>query len=394
MSNIPAPSASQFIVLDVSRLIWRLWRGRLPTGIDRVCLAYLEHFADRSRAFLQWRDQRVVLGAKDSSRLFALLRNGIGKLDKRRLVLLLAAAIPRAMLSQQKLAGAIYLNVGHTGLHIDSLTEWLAARSLRPVYLIHDLIPITHPEFCRPGEKDKHSVRMRNALRSASGVIVNSADTGRALAQFAEQQDLAFPPLLVAHLGIEPAGQGNVSAPHARPYFLSIGTIEGRKNHMLLLNAWDKLRAELGPDTPDLVLVGQRGWMAEETFARLDQPQPEHGRVIELARCADDELDAWIAHACAVLMPSKVEGYGLPVLEAMLRGTPVIAADLAIYHEIADGVPLLLDPDDAAAWANAAQDYLQDSPDRMRQKTALADAMTAGWGDHMALVDPWLNSLP
>ncbi|WP_395337207.1 glycosyltransferase family 1 protein [Novosphingobium sp. BL-8H] len=385
--------ASRPIVLDVSRLIWRLWRGRLPTGIDRVCLAYLDHFASQSCAFLQWRDRRIVLGPRDSDRLFALLMDGVGKLDKRRLVLLLARAIPRAALAAPVLAGRIYLNVGHTGLHVDSLPEWLQQRGLRPVYLIHDLIPITHPKFCRPGEKDKHAVRMRNALRSASGIIVNSADTGRALTVFAEQEAIAAPPQLVAHLGIEPAAPSRSADPHARPYFLSIGTIEGRKNHMLLLDAWDRLRDELGPDTPDLVLVGQRGWMAEATFARLDEPASEHGRVIELGSCDDHALDAWIAHARAVLMPSKVEGYGLPVLEAMLRGTPVIAADLAIYHEIAAGVPLLLNPDDAAAWAAAARSYLQDGADRDRQKAALEKFPTPDWANHMALVDPWLAGL-
>ncbi|TCM20747.1 glycosyltransferase involved in cell wall biosynthesis [Novosphingobium sp. PhB165] len=381
-------------VFDASRLIWRLWRGRLPTGIDRVCLAYLEHFAEQSCAFLQWRDHRVVLGAKDSDRLFALLRASAGMVDKRRLVMLLAHAIPRAMLARRSCKSAIYLNVGHTGLHIDSLPSWLKEHGLRPVYLIHDLIPITHPEYCREGELAKHTVRMRNALRSASGIIVNSADTGNALARFGLEQGLPPVPQLVAHLGIETPGSGNAGSPHPRPYFLSIGTIEARKNHMLLLDAWDHLRRELGADTPDLVLVGQRGWMAESTFARLDGARPEHGKVIELQRCTDDDLDTWITHARALLMPSRVEGYGLPVLEAMLRGTPAIASDLAIYQEIGGNVPLLLDPDDAAAWAHAARDYLTDSPDRERQKTALETFVTPGWAEHMQLVERWLGALP
>lgn len=379
-------------MFDVSRLIWRLWRGRLPTGIDRVCLAYLEHFADRSHAFLQWRDRRVVLSAADSDRLFALLRQGTGSLDRRRLVALLAQAIPCALLSRASHAGAIYLNVGHTGLHIDSLPTWLEDHRLRPVYLIHDLIPITHPQYCRDGEKEKHSVRMRNALRSASGIIVNSADTGKALARFGREQGLAPVPQLVAHLGIEPAAPDHGASPHTRPYFLSIGTIEARKNHMLLLDAWDDLRRKLGPRTPDLVLVGQRGWMAEATFAKLDGQRPETGKVIELTRCTDDELDRWIAHARAVLMPSRVEGYGLPVLEAMMRATPVIAADLEIYREIAEDVPLLLGPDDTAGWVAAVTDYIGDSADRERQKSALQGYAAPNWTEHMRLVDRWIES--
>ena len=61
------------VLLDVSRLIWRLWRGRLPTGVDRVCLAYLDHFRSRSRAVVQRRGQYFILDERQSDRLFDLL---------------------------------------------------------------------------------------------------------------------------------------------------------------------------------------------------------------------------------------------------------------------------------------------------------------------------------
>lgn len=381
-------------VLDASRLVWRLWRRRLPTGIDRVCLAYAEAFAGRALALLQWRNRRVVLSAQDSDALFALLLEGAAGLRRRRLVALLVGAIPRAVRHRAVLAGKICLNVGHTGLNEPTLPAWLAQARLRPVHLVHDLIPITHPAYCRAGEALRHAERMSNALRSARGIVVNSAETGVQLERFAQSQGLPMPPLLVAHLGIEGLASESGTNPHPRPYFLSIGTIEARKNHALLLRAWAALRDELGADTPDLVLVGQRGWEAQDTFALLDAHPAQHGRIIELGRCDDGELAGWIDHARAVLMPSHVEGYGLPVLEALARGTPVIASDLPVYREIAAGIPLLVDPDNEAAWRTAIRDHLAAGRDHQRQRRALADYTPPRWSDHFAQVQNWLGKLP
>src|SRR5678816_189921 len=89
--------------------------------------------------------------------------------------------------------GMIYLNVGHTGLHEEALARWIFANGVRAVHLIHDLIPITHPQFCRAGEAQKHVDRMRNALQSATGVIGNSQATLDELGAFASSIQLPMP---------------------------------------------------------------------------------------------------------------------------------------------------------------------------------------------------------
>lgn len=378
-------------VFDASRLVWRLWRARLPTGIDRVCLAYLDEFAGDALAMLQWRGHRVVLGTRHSQALFGLLRDGAAQgLDRAGLIALLARAVPLALVRPPAIAGAIYLNVGHTGLDSSSLPGWLKRQGLRPVYLIHDLIPITHPQFCRMGEDARHARRIANALGSAAGIIVNSAATGDALAQFARSRGLPVAPLAAAHLGIDPLTQAALPSPHDRAYFLCLGTIEARKNHLLLLRLWDRLRADLGPDAPDLVLIGQRGWEVEQVFAALDAGPR---RIIELSQCSDAALAAWIDHARALVMPSHAEGYGLPVIEALARTTPVIASDLAVYRELAGTIPLLIDADDEAAWLAALHDYLTDTGDRARQLEALAGYRPPRWAAHMAQVRRWLEGL-
>ncbi len=386
--------ASRPLVLDVSRLIWRLWAGRFPTGIDRVCLAYLAHYRARACAMVQWGRWRKILPAAQSDALFTLLSES-GSHFRRRLPPLLARAI---WTPSPDVRGKIYINVGHTGLDATGFPQWLARKGLRPIFMVHDLIPITHPHFCRPGEAARHSQRMRNLLAAADGVIANSADTLGQLQHFATAQAIPMPAnSLVAWLGLDrpmPTPRGPIKVPHqAAPYFLCIGTIEARKNHLMLLRLWQRLIVELGDATPQLILVGQRGWEADDVFALLDGDVALRRHVTELGRCSDITLAGLFDQARAALMPSFAEGFGLPVVEALQRGCPIIASDLDVFREIAGNIPLLLPPDDLEAWHKAVLSYRYDSTDWQRQKEALAGYTPQSWADHFDKVDAWIVRL-
>ena len=374
-------------LLDSSRLVWRLWTGRLPTGIDRVCFEYVRQFGARSLAVLQFRGRIVVLSDEDSDRLFRLmLRGGPGL--RRRLVALLAIAWLRARPSPPK-PGMAYLNVGHTGLHDRALPAWISAHGVKAVYLIHDLIPITHPQFCRDGEAGKHSERMENALASATGIVANSQATMDDLTAFASQRRIPMPESVVAWIAGSETPQ---SSPHAleRPYFITVGTIEGRKNHALLLDIWRQLVAEIGRESPMLVIVGQRGWKAEAAEALLESPGlAQHVR--ELGTCGDAELGGLLKGARALLMPSFAEGFGLPVIEALDGGTPVIAADLPVYREVVGDIPLYLDQDDVEGWKSAILSFISDCPERERQKRSIERFRAPDWPTHFVTVEHWLE---
>ncbi len=383
--------AHRTVLLDVSRLIWRLWSGRLPTGIDRVCLEYARHFAQRALAVVQFKGRIVVLGKAESQRLFGILTTDSGNF---RAALLTLA--PKLLLTARRTppnAGMIYINVGHTGLEQPGLRDWIAARSVRAIYLIHDLIPVTHPQFCRAGEGDKHVARMRNALSSAAAIIANSQATLDELARFASQQGLPMPWTKVAWI----SGYSNPkrAAPMEveRPYFVTVGTIEARKNHLLLLNVWKRLVSDLGDSAPVLVIVGQRGWKAEAVTAILDDLGELEAHVRELGRCSDRELDEIIAGARALLMPSFVEGFGLPIIEALQSGTPVIAADLRVYREVAGAIPTYIDPQNESAWEAAVRAFASDSAERKRQKRDIAGFRPPDWAGHFASVDRFVDDL-
>ena len=380
-------SERPFLLLDVSRLVWRAWRGGLPTGIDRVCQVYVKHFGVRSRAVVQRKGFHFTLSPTDSDALFEQL---LANEPVRAKLLAFAAKAFARTIGHSPRPGAIYLNVGHTGLNEPSLPRWIKRHRLRAVYLIHDLIPLTYPQFCREGEAEKHERRMSNVLTSAAGVIGNSQATLDELAAFARGRGKSMPPSVSAWLG---GGDFPIDAKprHAsRPHFVVVGTIEGRKNHQMLLNVWRKIVAERGPEAPLLVIIGQRGWQAEDVFERLDRLGELEGHILEMGSCDDDELAGWIAGAQALLMPSCAEGYGLPVVEALQLGARVIASDLPVYREIAGESPTYLNPSDEAAWKHAIEAFSDKADERIAPLPAF-HAPT--WQEHFEKVDGWLSTL-
>jgi len=377
-------------LLDVTRLIWRRWKGRHPTGIDRVCLAYLRHFGPNAQAVVQYHGFRRILDRHASRDLFDLLEKPSPNFKGR----IVIGALRHLGRYCAKGDGRTYLNVGHTGLNSAQFARWVSNANVKPVYLVHDLIPITHPQFCREGEARKHSERMRTVLLTARGVIGNSQATLDDLARFAEVQGLKMPSAIAAWLGTDPLTVRMHPSPPDRPTFVVLGMIEGRKNHQMLLNIWSRLIARLGSDAPKLLIIGQRGWEAESVFRRLDGHEKLAGHVVELSRCSDEELASHVVSARALLFPSFSEGYGLPLVEALRMCVPVIASDLPVFREIAGPVPVYLSPFDDQAWEEAVLDYANpESPARVAQLERIKSFRPHDWQQHFDRVEMWLHTL-
>ena len=377
------------VLIDITRLVYRRWIGKLPTGVDRVSLEYLRHYAGNSRAALSWGPFSSVLSAADSARAFGMLldfgADGAGEV--RRL-------IAKACLvgwRNPDIAGSFMFNTGHLGLEHKHYAAMLRHRGARPVFMVHDLIPLTHPEYCRPGEREHHLVRMRNAVTMGHGIIANSQDTLDVLTHFVDSNGLQMPPTVVAPLapGLPNVAPGARPLPH--PYFVMLSTIEPRKNHWLLLQLWRRLVERLGDAAPHLVVIGQRGWECENVVDLLERCEPLRGFVHEHSACSDAELVTFLAHAQALLFPSFVEGFGLPLIEALSLGVPAIASDLAVFREFAGTVPEYVDPLDGARWMALIEDYAKpQSTSRAAQLDRLVSFRPPTWAQHMQKVDEFL----
>lgn len=379
------------ILIDVSRLVWRVWRGGLPTGIDRVCLAYLRHYGPRGLAVVQRRGAYFVLPKHESARLFRVLLSG-GAAARKALIKLALMSALKARRDPPR-PGMYYLNVGHTGLDEPSLPRWIARHRVQAIVMVHDLIPITHPQFCRPGEAEKHRQRIRNVLASARGVIANSKATLDDFTNFAAAEGKDVPDPVVAWLGVDALPQGVQPKRLDVPHFVTIGTIEGRKNHILLLQVWRRLVKRLGASAPKLVIIGQRGWEAQAVFDQLDAPDAMKDHVLELGRCSDLELAGWLAGAEALLMPSFAEGFGLPVAEALRLGIAVVASDLAALREVGGDAATYLDPADESAWVEVVATLASAPKEQSGGATGDCSYRAPDWQSHFAILDDWLGSL-
>lgn len=385
--------------LDISRLMSRACRGRLATGVDRVCLAYMERWRTDAHAVLMRKQWRRILDAHSSQALFKLLLEPPTGDDLRRSLNweVLKACVPPWPSQHAHGKWAFYL--GHWGLEFPAFAEWVQTTCQKPIFFIHDLIPLTHPEYCRPGESDCHAVRMRVALTTGAGLLLNSRHTLDQLKAWADQQALPMPPAAVAPLAAAPLinsmeAKGLSDAPLRAPYFVMLGTIEPRKNHLLLLELWRDLVISMGGMAPQLVVIGQRGWECENVVDMLERCTWLKEHVHEVSSCTDAELARYLRHAKALLFPTFSEGYGMPLAEALTAGTPVIASDLPVFKEFAGNVPEWLSPVDGLGWKQAILDYTEYShPRRLAQLARLKDWQAPTWGDHFEAVDDLLERL-
>lgn len=380
-------------LLDVSRMVWRRWAGVRPTGIDRICLAWHTHYGPVSQAVLFHKRGWHILPVTASQALFRLLDDEGPRDQFRRRFVAFAAGHLVNLLRPQPGRGRLWLNVGHTGLNLPHLAAWVRAADMRPVLMLHDIIPITHPQFCRDGEKDRHEVRVKAMLAIAHAVIGNSQDTLDRLNAYAAGIGMKVPQSLPVWPGTPHLAMPAGDRPAPSDDFIILGTIEGRKNLALLLDVWEQLVAQQGEAAPRLLIIGRRGWACDDVLARLDAGG-FGSRVVETGALSDADIARHLAGARALLFPSFAEGYGLPLVEALAAGVPVIASNLDVFHEIGQGVPDLLPPDDVAGWAAAVTAYAApDSPARAAQMARLARFQAPDWPGHFKAMDAFLNGL-
>jgi glycosyltransferase involved in cell wall biosynthesis len=257
-----------------------------------------------------------------------------------------------SMLRRNMRADMAYLNVGHENLN-PRVFDAVRAAAGRSTVLIHDTIPLDYPQFQRPGSPERFAEKLRVTGEQADLVIYNSQETRKT----AERYFLAngrVPAGIVAHLGMVAPCPDTAALPpgydFSRPYFVTVGTIEPRKNHALLLDIWAEFHKGGAQNVPNLFIVGRRGWNNRGVFERLDS-EPFMGKtVFELSGLSDPGLFALLDGAAGLLFPSMAEGFGLPLIEAAALGVPVICADLPVYREFLENFPVYLSANDRYLW--------------------------------------------
>jgi glycosyltransferase involved in cell wall biosynthesis len=379
------------IILDLSRLLLRAAHP-VPTGIDRVELAYAEyllaHESQRLRfAAIHPLGHLALLPRRPAQSFVHAISRQWSRAggDHKRLRLgasrLLHGTLLRPFLAAPPApTPPIYLNVSHHQLNRPQAIERLKRHGAKFVCLVHDLIPIQLPEYVRPRAAGRHLRRIHTVARLSDGIIVNSEATRDSLAPFLGDRR---PPMVVSQLGVSAQPRLHARPADPRPYFVCLGTIEPRKNHLLLLNIWRRL-AEQDPHPPRLLLAGRRGWESENTWDMLDRCPGFAGLVEQRRDLSDTEVRAALLGARALLFPSFAEGYGLPLAEALALGVPALCSDLPVLREVGGAVPDYLDPLDGIGWLRAVRDYTAPhAPRRAAQLARMAHWPAPSWDGHV-----------
>ena len=343
-------------MLDISRTLSRL-SVPATTGIDRVEAAYIIEFIDRQGGLGLAQTARNA-GLFDADALARLRAGGRDALDlqarvepwRNRTRRGVEAAVRRHALRwapregiARLLRGACpdgfaCLNVGHTALDRGVL-EAVADAGGRSLVMVHDVIPLDHPEFTRPVPRE----RFTEAMRAVSGRADRVLYISRTSRERAERWFTGFgrvPEGVVAAPGVMPMPDAQRDEP---PIVCAIGTLEPRKNIGFLLDLWDRMGAE----APELHLIGRRGWNIDARARRLDA---KPARIVEHGAVSDEVAQEVLRRSSALLFPSLAEGYGLPVAEALQSGIPVICNDLPELREHFDGYAMFKSVNDSTGW--------------------------------------------
>lgn len=290
--------------------------------------------------------------------------------------------------------GTVYINIGQHGLAVGWLLRWLGKRpDLKPVFMLHDVIPLEHPEYVTPQSRRFHEAMVANTARYAKGLIVTTRTAERsvraALAQHGrEDLPVAAVPLPVAPAFLETAEPDPDLA--GSRYFVVVGAIDPRKNHLLLLNVWRELVRQDGAGAPKLVIVGQRWRPGEAVLAMLERSREIREHVVEVSGLSTPALRRLLRGAHALLMPSFAEGFGLPIIEALATGTPVIASDIPAHREAGGPHATYLSPIDGLGWLAAVRAHDKAPPDSPLRARA-AGFRPSTWADYFGEMDAFVG---
>ena len=273
-----------------------------------------------------------------------------------------------------------------------------ARTGVRIVQMIHDLYLIERPEWTPAGAVRVFVEQLHGIAPSVDCWLTSSQFVRQQVQRYLADRSVSEKPIAVLPMGwdsfdrLRDAGHDRLSdrlvlGRHGlidKPFMLSVGTIEPRKNVTALLDAADGLRARFGEALPRLVIVGGYGWKAAEVRARLESGS-RNGTLLWLENLSDGDLGVLYRNALFTVMPSHGEGWGLAVQESLALGVPCIASNAGATREAGLDLATYFDPASADGLTRAMVAWISDAgalaAARDRIERALATRKFPSWND-------------
>lgn len=262
----------------------------------------------------------------------------------------------------------------------------LKKQGARIVAHIYDIISVTHPQYCLQRGVYNFMDFIGAHLQYADEIIVNAQATVDELQKLSARVDVALPPCHVVPLGAnfgrqeiiaeEQVPEQVVKIVKEKPYILMVGTIEPRKNHKLLLEAYDKGLKKMGYN---IIMAGYMGWDMEEFAEKLHNHPDYNAGIFHLENLNDKAIAYLYQNARFLAFCSYTEGFGLPLIEAIVRGTPVIASDIPVSREVAGDYCVWFEQDNAKELCQVVKELHEDAEKYEKIKVHLKDFRATTW---------------
>lgn len=373
------PAAPRRLLVDMSTIA----QQDAGTGIQRVVRAIWLHLMD-----LDLGNITVLPIAATAKRGYAIAE--VDPTDGR-----LSLPSPNAPLIQAS-AGDIFLGLDlaahRLSRHQRQLARWRRSGASINI-VIYDLLPLQHPHWFPPSTGRNFAKwiavvsRLADRAICISHQVASDLDTWLATNRVARRDaiEVTVMPLSGAvdatnpSRGIGDKGRAAIARAQNTRTLLMVGTIEPRKGHDCVLDAMEHLWRTQPANAPHVLIVGRPGWRTEAMQARLAalEGRAEH-RLTWLSQASDELLAALYARAALVVMPSRGEGFGLPIVEALRQGRKVLARDLPVFRELARPGLFYFDDDSPAALADSILATLQEADPPM--------PVGEEWGDSVAIL--------
>jgi glycosyltransferase involved in cell wall biosynthesis len=222
-------------------------------------------------------------------------------------------------------------------------------RSCATVLTIHDLSHLLHPETHERRSVKRARRRLPVMARAADAIITPTESVRREVCEHLKtspEKVFAIPE--AARACFRPLAFAETAEVRRRlgvgdNFLFAVGTLEPRKNLSVLVNAFEEVTRARSEDNTQLVIAGGRGWLSDPLFAAIEK-SPARDRILLTDYLHDEDLRALYASCRAFIYPSIYEGFGLPPLEAMACGAPVIASRIPALRETTGGAALLFEP--------------------------------------------------
>lgn len=313
---------------------------------------------------------------------------------------------PRSLYIDAFEANSIFLDIDsswHSKLGRTQLLPMLKELRVKVVKLHYDIIPILFPTIAHPRTIDVFNDHFHAHLKYADLFLCISNRTLQDVAKYCEEKGIQHPPLEQVTLGTDLSSNeeqprfisptlpclGDIDPTCFGQYIICVGTIEPRKNHTLLIDAFDQVSQQ---SNLNLVIVGKPGWLADNLLSKITSHQYFGKRLFHLENVSDKYLGQLYKHAWINVVPSHYEGFGLPVSEALIRGCPTISSSAGSLPEVGGKFVRLFSPNSEQQLANIILELAQNQDSYSKMKLLARGFIPTSWTETTKQIDSLVSS--